>query len=139
MSLLSKAETHFLRGQKQVSKSYEYKLKSKLKKKVSCLLDNDLPLLSALFPNLIALTKFSRKEGLSSRRSRVQIPAGASVISEVNSNIKSCNSEEKFASLLTDDEKSLSKSEDNGQEYSENIPIKEQSTILPNSVRRKAL
>ena len=79
MSLLSKAEIRFLNGQKQVSKSYEYKLKSKLKQKVSCLLDNDLPLLSALFPNLTALTKFSKKEGLSSRRSRVQIPAGASV------------------------------------------------------------
>ena len=45
---------------KKVSKCYEYKLKSILKKKVLGLLDSDLPLLSALFPNLMNLTKFSK-------------------------------------------------------------------------------
>ncbi len=64
MSLLSKTEVQFLQGQKQVSKSYEYKLKSTLKKKLSNLLDKDIPLLSLLFPNLLDLTKFSKKQDL---------------------------------------------------------------------------
>jgi len=38
MPLLSKSEIQFLQCQKQVSKSYEYKLKSIIKKKVSNLL-----------------------------------------------------------------------------------------------------
>ncbi len=46
MSLLSKSEIQYLQGQKQVSKSYEYKLKSIVKKKVSAFLQNELPLLS---------------------------------------------------------------------------------------------
>ncbi len=79
MSLLSKSETRYLQGQKQVSKSYEYKLKSIIKKKIAHLLDKEVPLLSSLFPKL-NLTKIGKTEGLSSRRSRVQIPAGASVI-----------------------------------------------------------
>jgi hypothetical protein len=62
MSLLSKSEIQFLKCQKRVSKSYEYKLKSTLKKKLSNLLDKDLPLLSSLFPNLLDLTKFSKKQ-----------------------------------------------------------------------------
>ena len=49
MSLLSKAEVQFLQGQKQVSKSYEYKLKSIIKKKLSLLVDKELPLLAKLF------------------------------------------------------------------------------------------
>jgi hypothetical protein len=49
MSLLSKAEVQFLQGQKQVSKSYEYKLKSIIKKKISLLVDKELPLLAKLF------------------------------------------------------------------------------------------
>ena len=49
MSLLSKAEIQFLQGQKQVSKSYEYKLKSIIKKKISLLVDKELPLLAKLF------------------------------------------------------------------------------------------
>jgi len=79
VSLLSKAEVQYIIGTKQVSKSYEYKLKSVIKKKLSTLIEKELPLLSQLFPNL-NLTKNSKEEGLSSRRSRVQIPAGASVI-----------------------------------------------------------
>ncbi len=51
MSLLSKSEIQFLKGQKQVSKSYEYKLKSILKKKLANLLGKDLPLLSSMFPD----------------------------------------------------------------------------------------
>ena len=59
MSLLSKGELQFLQCQKQVSKSYKYKLKSILRKKISNFLDKDLPLLSPLFPNL-DLTRFSK-------------------------------------------------------------------------------
>ncbi len=62
MSLLSKSEIQFLQGQKRVSKSYKYKLKSTLKKKLSNLLGKDLPLLSLLFPNLLNLTKFSKNQ-----------------------------------------------------------------------------
>ncbi len=69
MSLLSKSEIQFLQGQKQVSKSYEYKLKSIIKRKISTLLEKELPLLSHLFPNLSNLTKNSKEEGLSSHGS----------------------------------------------------------------------
>jgi hypothetical protein len=48
MSLLSKAEVQFLQGQKRVSKSYEYKLTSIIKKKLSLLVDKELPLLVKL-------------------------------------------------------------------------------------------
>jgi hypothetical protein len=58
--MLSKAEVRYLQGQKQVSKSYEYELKSILKKKIISLVDNDLPLLANLFPNL-DITKFGKK------------------------------------------------------------------------------
>ena len=51
------------------------------------------------------------------------------------SNIKSCNSKDKFVNSPTDYEKSLSESEGSGKGYNENIPIKEQNTILPNSER----
>ncbi|MER5175571.1 MAG: hypothetical protein ABJB76_06105, partial [Candidatus Nitrosocosmicus sp.] len=60
MSILSKSEIQFLQGQKQVSKSYEYKLKSIIKKKISRLMDKEIPLISTLFPNLTNLTKFSK-------------------------------------------------------------------------------
>lgn len=62
MSLLSKSEILFLQGQKQVSKSYEYKLKSVIRKKIAHLLDKDVPLLSTLFPKL-NLTGFGKEEG----------------------------------------------------------------------------
>ncbi len=52
MSLLSKSEVLFLQGQKKVSKSYEYKLKSIIKKKVSNHLDKEIPILSSFFPKL---------------------------------------------------------------------------------------
>jgi hypothetical protein len=48
MSLLSKSEIQFLQGHKKVSKSYEYKLRSIIRKKIFRLLDKDLPLLSVL-------------------------------------------------------------------------------------------
>ncbi len=60
MCLLSKSEIQFLQGQKLVSKSYEYKLKSIIKKKVSNLFDKEIPLLSSLFPTNHDLTKFSK-------------------------------------------------------------------------------
>ena len=46
MSILSKAEVQYLQGDKQVSKSYEYKIKSIIKKKLSRLIDKEFPLLS---------------------------------------------------------------------------------------------
>ena len=61
--MLSEAEVLYLQGQKQVSKSYEYKLKSIIKRKVSTLLEKELPLLSQLFPQL-DLTKFSKIQNL---------------------------------------------------------------------------
>jgi hypothetical protein len=63
MSLLSKSEIQFLQVQKHVSKSYEYKLKSIIKKKITTLLEKELPLFPHLFPNL-NLTKNSKEEGL---------------------------------------------------------------------------
>ena len=60
MSLLSKSEISYLQGQKQVSKSYEYKLKSVIKKKISKLLVKELPLVSKLFPE-VNLTNYSEK------------------------------------------------------------------------------
>src|SRR3954447_25970995 len=64
MSFLSKTELQFLQGQKQVSKSYEYKIKSILKKKLSVLLEKDLPLLSNFFPkiNLDIISNNANKE-----------------------------------------------------------------------------
>ncbi len=59
MSLLSKSEIQYLQGQKKVSRSYEYKLKSIIKKKVSNLMDKEIPLLSSLFPNP-DLTEFGK-------------------------------------------------------------------------------
>ena len=58
--MLSRTEVLYLQGQKHLSKSYEYKIRSILKKKLAKLLDNDLPLLSSLFPDLLNLTKFSK-------------------------------------------------------------------------------
>jgi len=48
MSLLSKSEIQFLKGQKQVSKSYERKLKYIIRKKVESL-EDELPLVARLF------------------------------------------------------------------------------------------
>ncbi len=56
----SKVQVELLQRQKQVSKSYEYKIRSLLKRKISKLIEKELPLLSELFPNL-DLTKFSKK------------------------------------------------------------------------------
>jgi hypothetical protein len=48
MSLLLNAEIQFIQGSKNVSKSYEYKLKSVIKKKLSNLMDTELPLLYSI-------------------------------------------------------------------------------------------
>lgn len=53
MSLLSKSEIQFLKRQKQVTKSYEYKLKSIIKKKVTSFLDVELNLLSPLLQTIL--------------------------------------------------------------------------------------
>jgi hypothetical protein len=52
LAILSKTELLFLQGQKKVSKSYEYKLKSVIRKKLSKLVDKEIPLISSLFPTL---------------------------------------------------------------------------------------
>ena len=64
--MLSKAEVLYLQGQKQVSDSYGYKLRSILKKKVANFLDNEFPLLISLFPDL-ELTKNSKINSEDSR------------------------------------------------------------------------
>ncbi len=43
--LLSNSEFEFLLNKKQFSKSFEYKIKSQLKKKITLFLENDFPLL----------------------------------------------------------------------------------------------
>jgi hypothetical protein len=43
--LLSNSEFEYLSRKKQFSKSFEYKIKSQLKKKISIFLDNEFPLL----------------------------------------------------------------------------------------------
>ena len=58
--MLSKTEVLYLSGQMKVSKSYEYKLKSIIRKKISNLLNNELPLLSSLFPPNHDLTEISK-------------------------------------------------------------------------------
>ena len=59
MTLLSETEIQFLQGYKiTISKSYEYKLKLVIKKKVSNIVVKELQLLLKLFPDL-NLTKFS--------------------------------------------------------------------------------
>ncbi len=63
MSLLSKAEVQFLSGQKIVSKSYEYKLKLIITKKIAILIDKELPLINSIVPN-IDLTKFSKNQSI---------------------------------------------------------------------------
>jgi hypothetical protein len=66
MLFLSKAEVQYLQGQKQVSKSYEYKLKSIIRKKLSNLIENELPLLNSIQESLF-LTKFSKTLNANSR------------------------------------------------------------------------
>jgi hypothetical protein len=56
MPFLSKSEVIYLQGQKRVSRSYEYKLKFIIKKKISQPLDKELSLLSKSFPD-IGLTR----------------------------------------------------------------------------------
>ena len=59
--MLSRADVLYLEGRKAVSKSYEYKIKSIIKKKLVKLLNSELPLLTSLFPDMMDLTKFSKK------------------------------------------------------------------------------
>ena len=81
---------------KSVSKSYEYKLKPTVKKKISNLMSKEIPLLKPLFPSTYTsdLTEFSKVDrkdcmvpvkdfALSRRRSRVQIPAGALALDSI--------------------------------------------------------
>src|SRR3954451_4198556 len=59
MSLLSKSEIQFFLGKKHVPKSYEYKLKSIIKK-VFNLVDKETSLITTLFSNLNNLTEISK-------------------------------------------------------------------------------
>ena len=43
--LLNKSEIHYLLNSKALSKSFEYKIKSQLKKKIALFLENEFPLL----------------------------------------------------------------------------------------------
>ena len=63
MSVLSKSEVLYLKGQKKVSKSYEYKLKSILKRKISNLISKEIPLLRSFLSEL-DLTITSKHCGL---------------------------------------------------------------------------
>ena len=51
MPLFSKSEIQFLQGQKQVSKSYEYKIKSIIKKKISGSFGKGVTFTIKLFPD----------------------------------------------------------------------------------------
>ena len=79
MSLLSKTEIQYLQGRKNVSKSYEYKLKSIIKRKLFNFIGQELPLLSSIYEG-IDLTKFSKildnKKGLSdlTKNSKISSP-----------------------------------------------------------------
>ena len=59
MSLLSKSEIQFLQGRKQISKSYEYKLMSIIRKKLANFLNVELDLLAPLIRES-NLTKISK-------------------------------------------------------------------------------
>jgi hypothetical protein len=60
MPRLSKSEIQILLGKKQVSKSYQNKLRP-IFKKISNLLDKKIPLINTLFP-FISLTEFSKEK-----------------------------------------------------------------------------
>ena len=67
MTLLSKSEIQYLQGQKQVSKPYEYKLKSIIKRKISILLEKEWPLLSKLFLDNELTTTGNRLDDMKSQ------------------------------------------------------------------------
>ena len=66
MAFVSKADVQYLQGQKVISKSYEYKLKSIIKKKLATLVDKVIPLLYSLFPNL-DLIKISKNREVNTK------------------------------------------------------------------------
>jgi hypothetical protein len=93
-ALLSKSELHWLLGDINVSKSFEYKIKSSIKRKIQTLTELELPLLvkNNFFVNndynhridddglglyLEAGPPLSNDRALVRQRSRVQIPAKA--------------------------------------------------------------
>src|SRR5919112_1870553 len=82
MSLLSKSKILFLQNQKHVSKNYEYKLRSTIKKKLANLLDNEIPLLSKLFPDL---TEFGKNCG-QNKENRHPTEFGKAAINETITN-----------------------------------------------------
>jgi hypothetical protein len=93
-ALLSESEIQWLRGDKEVSKTFEYKMKSSIKRKVQSLTQLELPLL--IKNNFFLMVGFDETNGLGRdletgpqsllnsdyddlvrQRSRVQIPAKA--------------------------------------------------------------
>jgi hypothetical protein len=64
-SLLTKTETDWLLGKTQLSKSYEYKIKSIIKRKLKTFNEFELPLIlnSGLFPEAANLAIFKNHNG----------------------------------------------------------------------------
>ena len=60
-SLLTKTETDWLSGKAHLSKTYEYKIKSIIKRKLKALIEFELPLIlkSGLFPEAANLATFN--------------------------------------------------------------------------------
>jgi hypothetical protein len=125
MSLLSKGELQFLQGQKQVSKSYEYKLKSILRKKISNFLDKDLPLLSPLFPNL-DLTRFSKVRNI--KKNPLNLTKNSKTFTRTLSLYQDCNKElDSITPNTTENHKIPSHS--NCREKNEQLYIKSKKKI----------
>lgn len=86
LSLLSKTELEWLLGNKRLSKSFEYKIKSIVKKKIDQFLNFELPLLiqnqildKELIQNILDKHD-SMLPNLVSKRSRDQIPLKALIL-----------------------------------------------------------
>lgn len=102
MSLLSKSEIQYLQGQKHVSRSYEYKLKSVIKKKVANLMDKEIPLLSTLFPNL-DLTEFGKTVGQNKGKRHLTESSKIAINKEITNNSLKVN--ENYINSVKEDEK----------------------------------
>ncbi len=125
MSLLSKSEIQYLQGQKQVSKSYEYKLKSIIRKKITHLLDKEVPLLSTLFPKL-NLTGFGKEEG----PFESQIPG-----SNPGRSIASFPTYQSFGNLRHNNNTKFQDSEGNSKKPTfSNCPPNHLSVVMPTKV-----
>ena len=120
MSLLSKAEVQYLQGHKQVSRSYEYKLKSIVKKKLSKLIDKELPLLSSNAN--FDLTKFSKVRNPDNRFTNLTKNSKVG-----NSEISSCQYENNYPKNTIKNHNKPSKS--TSSENNEQLYIKSRKKI----------